>query len=97
MELDVQKAYVEVGRAEQQIDASAATVALQEEVVRVEQEKFRVGKSTGLLVAQAQRDLLASQIVHLNAIVDYRKALISLYRMDGSLLERRGILLPTPG
>jgi hypothetical protein len=35
-----------------------------------------------------------SQIAHLDAIVDYRKALIALYRMDGSLLERRGIVLP---
>jgi len=94
VEWDVQTAYVEVRRAEQQIEASAATVALQEEVVRVEQEKFRVGKSTGLLVAQAQRDLLVSQITHLDAIVDYRKALIALYRMDGSLLERRGVVLP---
>jgi outer membrane protein TolC len=96
VEWDVRTAYVEVNRAEQQIEASAATVALQEEVVRVEEEKFRVGKSTGLLVAQAQRDLLVSQIAHLDAIVDYRKALIALYRMDGSLLERRGILLPAP-
>ncbi|MFI5403327.1 MAG: TolC family protein, partial [Planctomycetota bacterium] len=95
VEWDVQKAYVEVRRAEQQIEASAATVELQEEVVRVEEEKFRVGKSTGLLVAQAQRDLLVSQIANVDAIVDYRKALIELYRMDGSLLERRGVLLPT--
>jgi outer membrane protein TolC len=94
VEWDVQTAYVEVRRAEQQIEASAATVSLQEEVARVEEEKFRVGKSTGLLVAQAQRDLLVTQIAHLDAIVDYRKALIALYRMDGSLLERRGILLP---
>lgn len=96
VEWDVQVAYVEVRRAEQQIEASAATVALQQEVVRVEEEKFRVGKSTGLLVAQAQRDLLVSQIAHLDALIDYRKALIALYRMDGSLLERRGVLLPAP-
>jgi len=94
VEWDVQTAYIEVRRAEQQIEASAATVALQEEVARVEEEKFRVGKSTGLLIAQAQRDLLVSQIAHVDAIVDYRKALIALYRMDGSLLERRGVLLP---
>lgn len=94
VEWDVQSAYVEVRRAAQQIEASAATVALQEEVVRVEEEKFRVGKSTGLLVAQAQRDLLVAQTAELDAIVDYRKALIALYRMDGSLLERRGIVLP---
>jgi outer membrane protein TolC len=96
VEWDIRKAYVEVQRAEQQIGASASTVKLQEEVVRVEQEKFRVGKSTGLLVAQAQRDLLLGQIAHVDAIVDYRKALIDLYRLDGSLLERRGVVAPAP-
>lgn len=42
--LDVRTAYVEARRAREQIEASAATRALQEEVVRAEQAKFRVGK-----------------------------------------------------
>ena len=94
VELDVRDAYIEVNRAKKQIAASSATRKFQEEKHRIETEKFRVGRSTNFLVAQAQRDLLVARISEVNAIVDYLKALINLYRLDGSLLERRGILAP---
>jgi outer membrane protein TolC len=92
--VDVRSAYIEVTRTREQIAATAATRNFQEEKLRSETEKFRVGKSTSLLVAQAQRDLLASQIAEIEAFTNYLKALISLYRLEGSLLERRGILSP---
>jgi hypothetical protein len=50
-----------------------------------------VGFSTALLVAQAQRDLLLSQIEEVRSIINYRIALVGLYLAEGSLLERRGI------
>ena len=84
-------AATEVERARQQIAATAATRALREETLRAEQERFRVGSSTNLLVAQAQRDLLESQIAEAEAAVNHRLALIDLYLSEGSLLERRGI------
>lgn len=90
---DVRIAAVEVERARQQITASAATRMLREEALRAEEERFRVGDSTSLLVAQAQRDLLESQIAEVDAIVAYRIALIELYLAEGSLLSRRGLLL----
>ena len=61
--------------------------------MRAETEKFRVGKSTSLLVAQTQRDLIASRISQVESIVEYLKAFVELYRLEGSLLERRGIAL----
>ncbi len=94
VQVDVRSAYVEVNRAKEQITATAATRAFQEEKARIEAEKFRVGKSTSLLVAQAQRDLLSSRISEIQAIVNYLKAFIDLYYLEGSLLERRGILAP---
>lgn len=94
VQIDVRSAYIEVNRAKEQIAATSATRALQEEKARVEREKFRVGNSTSLLVAQAQRDLLSSRIAEISATINYLKALIELYRLDGSLLERRGILAP---
>ncbi len=89
--LDVRLAATEVERSRQQIAATGATRVLREEALRAEQERFRVGTSTNLLVAQAQRDLLESQIAEVEAIVSYRIALISLYLAEGSLLERRGV------
>lgn len=94
VELDVRSAYIEVTRAKEQVAATEATRKLQEEKLRAETEKFRVGKSTSLLVAQAQRDLVASQISEIQAVVNHLKALVELYRLEGSLLERRGISAP---
>jgi outer membrane protein len=94
VQVDVRSAYIEVTRTKEQITATGATRALQEEKARIEAEKFRVGKSTSLLVAQAQRDLLSSRITEIETIANYLKSLIELYRLEGSLLERRGIMAP---
>jgi outer membrane protein TolC len=94
VEVDVRTAYIEVNRTKQQIAASSVTRRFDEEKLRTETEKLRVGKSTSFLVAQAQRDLLVSRIAEVQALANYLKALIDLYRQDGSLLERRGISAP---
>jgi outer membrane protein TolC len=94
VEVDVRTAYIEVDRTKQQIAASSVTRKFDEEKLRTETEKLRVGKSTSFLVAQAQRDLLVSRIAEVRALANYLKALIDLYRQDGSLLKRRGISAP---
>ncbi len=91
VEMDIRSAYIETSRSREQMSATAATVKQREEVLRSENEKFRVGKSTSLLIAQAQRDLLASRIQEVHAIIAHIKSLINLYRQEGSLLHRRGI------
>lgn len=91
--LDVRLAVNEIERARQQISASAATRALQEQTLAAERERFEVGASTALLVAQAQRDLLASQISEVEAIVNYRIAVVNLFLAEGTLGQRRGISL----
>jgi outer membrane protein TolC len=88
---EVRLAANEVERARRLIAATATTRALQEETVAAEQARLEVGASTAILVAQAQRDLLASQIAEVEALVTYREALIRLYLAEGSLLGRRGI------
>jgi outer membrane protein TolC len=94
VELDVRSAYIEVRRSKEQIAASAATRRFQEEKLRTETEKFKVGRSTSILVAQAQRDVLAARISEVEAIVNYLRALINFYRVEGTLLARRGIAAP---
>ena len=93
-EVDVRGAYIELTRSQEQVRATEATRRLQEEKLRVETEKLRVGKSTSILVAAAQRDLLSSQIAEVRAVVTNIKAMIELYRMEGSLLEHRAISCP---
>lgn len=94
VEVDVRTAHIQVDRTHQQISASSVTRMFNEEKLRIETERLRVGKSTSFQVAQAQRDLLSSRIAEVRALVNYIKALIELYRQDGSLLERRGIAAP---
>ena len=94
VEQDVRSAYVEIGRTRAQIDATAATRKLQEQTELVETEKFRVGRSNTLLVAQAQRDLLTAQLNEAQAKISYLKAIVNLYRLEGTLLERRGVNCP---
>ncbi|MGW8193283.1 MAG: TolC family protein [Desulforhopalus sp.] len=93
VQLDVRLGVNEVERTRQQIAARTITRKFEEQTLQAEQEKFQVGDTTSLLVAQAQRDLLVSQLSEIEAIVEYRIALVNLYLAEGSLLERRGILL----
>jgi outer membrane protein len=94
IELEVRSAYIDVANAREQISASTASRKLQEEKLRIETERLKVGRSTTFLVSQAQRDLLSSQIAEVQAVANYLKALVAMYRLEGSLLERRGIAAP---
>jgi len=96
VELDVRTAYTEVARSRAQIDAGVVTRELQEELLRSETEKFENGLSTALDVALVQRDLLNARIAEVRAVIDFRKSLVELYRMEGTLLARRGIGPPLP-
>lgn len=92
--LDVQTAWLEAERTREQINATRVTRELQEEVLRAEQARFRVGTGTALALAQAQRDLLESQLDEVEAIIRHRQALTDLHRQSGTLLMRRGISVP---
>ena len=91
--LDIRLAAVELRRAGESVAASARTRELQEATVQAEQDRFDAGASTALLVAQAQRDLVAAEIAEVEAVIAYRLARIALYRAEGTLLARRGIRL----
>ena len=93
IQLDIRLAANETERTRQQIEASRVTRELEEQTLKAEQERFSVGDTTSLLVTQAQRDLLVSRLAEIEAIVEYRIALVNLYLAEGSLLERRGIQL----
>lgn len=95
IEAEVRYALIEARRAAAQIEASAATVTFREQTLEAEKARFDVGRSTALLVAQAQRDLLTARLDRINAFIAYRQALIQLHVADASLLNRR--LIDAPG
>jgi len=94
VEVDVRGTYLQIMSARQQVEAAKASRELQEEKLKIETAKFKVGKSIMLLVAQAQRDFLQSQIAEIQAIINYQVAVVEFYRLEGTLLLRRGIASP---
>jgi len=93
-EVEVRTAWANLAHARERISATAATRAAREESLRAETEKFRVGKSVSILVAQVQRELMASQVEEVAAVVSYRQAVVEFYRLTGTLLLRYGIAVP---
>lgn len=91
--MDIHNAYIEVRQAREQILAAQASRTAQQAKLEVETERYRVGRSTSYIVAQAQRDLLNSQTAELTAMMTYMKTITDFYRLEGSLLERRQITL----
>ncbi|RJP21230.1 MAG: TolC family protein [Candidatus Omnitrophota bacterium] len=96
IELDVRTAYIEIQRAAKQITATHIATRLQDAKYLAEQEKFRVGKSTNLLVLVAQRDLTQSQLDEIRAQINLRKAIMRLHEAKGTLLDHHHIVLPSP-
>ena len=94
VEVDIRGAYLQITSVQQQVVAAKASRELMEEKLKVETGKFEVGKSTSILVAQAQRDFLQSQIAELTATINYQIAIVELYRLEGTLLMRSGIASP---
>ena len=92
---DIRGAWFDADQARAQVEAREETLALQDELLRVAEVRFRVGAGTGLEVALAQRDLLESRLSLLTAKIRYRQARTDLLRQSGTLLLHRGI--ETPG
>ena len=97
VELDVRSAYIEINRTMEQTKATAATARYRDQALQGELEKYRVGKSTALLVGQAERDLLSARIQEIQATIGYIEAIVNLYLREGSLLERRGLIISSGG
>lgn len=91
IEVEIRTAFTDVKRARATVFATSETRRLQEEKLRSEQEKYQVGRSTSILVATAERDLLSARLAEAQGVVNYILAVLTLYKAEGTLLERRGI------
>lgn len=101
IQIEVRSAIIEIQRTRRLIESTEVTRRLREAELAAEIEKFRVGRSTQLLVNQAQRDLTTAQLQEVSARVAHIRAYLELYRADGTALQRRGIqpiwISPTSG
>jgi len=88
---EVLKARIDLANQIAGVDAARASVDLQEQKLRNEEERWRRGIGTILDVFQAQRDLISSRNDLFISIASALKSETNLYVQEGSLLEVRGI------
>ncbi|MPZ18695.1 MAG: hypothetical protein GEV06_12385 [Luteitalea sp.] len=79
---EVTNAALQVESALEQVDAAEAARELAQQRLDAEQTRFDVGLSTAFFVVQAQRDLADAANVELRGVLDYRRALVELERVQ---------------
>ena len=91
IEAEVRSAVIEVQRQWEKIMATKELVKSREEELKVEQAQFVVGRSTNLDVLQVQENLIQAQLDEVTSRIHYIQSLTSLYQVEGTLLDRRGV------
>jgi outer membrane protein TolC len=81
----------------ERVQAAQAARELGQKQLEAEQSKFEVGMSTNYNVIQSQRDLATAQNNELQAILNYRKSLVELERLQQTTLQSLNITLITAG
>lgn len=94
---EVTNAAVNSRNTAEAVQAAQATRELSQRRLEAEQSKFDVGMSTNYFVVQAQRDLNDSRNSELRAILNYRKALVELERLQQTTLQNQNITLLQAG
>jgi outer membrane protein TolC len=93
---DVTNAAINVQSGIERVQAAQAARELAQKTLEAEQSKFEVGMSTNYNVILTQRDLATSQSNELQSILNYRKALVEMERVQQTTLSNLGITILTP-
>jgi outer membrane protein TolC len=94
---DVTNAAIQVQNTAEAVQASQAARELSQKKLEAEQSKFEVGMSTNYFVVQAQRDLADAQNTELRQILNYRKSLVELERLQSTTLQNLSITVINAG
>ena len=94
---DVTNAAVTAQSAVEAVQASQAAREFAQKKLEAEQSKFEVGMSTNYFVVQAQRDLSDSRNSELRQILNYRKALVELERLQQTTLQNLNVTVVNAG
>ena len=90
---DVTNAAVTVQSNGERVQAAQAARELAQKQLEAEQSKFEVGMSTNYNVIQSQRDLATAQNNELQSVLNYRKALVELERLQQTTLQNLNITI----
>lgn len=88
---DVTNAAVTAQTSAERVQAAQAARELAQKQLEAETSKFEVGMSTNYNVIQSQRDLQTAQNNELQAVLNYRKALVELERLQQTTLSNLNI------
>ena len=88
---DITNAALTSQSAAESVQAAQAAHELSQKKLEAEQSKFEVGMSTNYFVVQAQRDLADAQNTELRQILNYRKSLVELERLQQTTLQNLNI------
>jgi outer membrane protein len=94
---DVTNAVLTVQSDAERVQAAQAASELAQKTLEAEQSKFEVGMSTNFNVIQFQRDLATARNNELQAVLNYRKALVELARLQQTTLSSLNVTLLSTG
>jgi len=94
---DVTNAGISVQNSGEAVQASQAAREFAQKKLEAEQSKFEVGMSTNYFVVQAQRDLSDARNSELRQILNYRKSLVELERLQQTTLQNLNITVLNAG
>jgi len=94
---EVANALADLRTSEARIGAAMAAQKLAEDVLAARDLSFKMGRTDNLEVLRAQDSLAAAERDTLRARIDYAIALANLLRVQGVLLERKGVAFAPAG
>jgi len=94
---DITNASIQVRNTSEAVQAAQAARELSQRRLEAEQSKFEVGMSTNYFVVQAQRDLNDARNSELRAVLNYRKALVELERLQETTLQSSNVTIIQAG
>ena len=80
-----------VSRVYNQVQNYEKVVALNAELVQIEDSRFKLGKSDTRMMLEREEDYLKVRESLLDSRLAYQYALVNLYALDGTLLQRYGL------
>lgn len=93
IEINIRTAYLNLLTSHKRISASRLALKQTELALQTQREKFKVGTATTLDVALSEYNYINSRNSYATTVISTLKNTTALYRADGSLLERRGVVL----
>ena len=85
-----------VETAAKAMDSAHISRVLAEKNLDAERKRYENGMSTSFQILEIQEDLTAARSREVDAVTEYRRALVEYHRVIGDLLEERGVLLEDP-